>query len=122
MLSKQKKEQKRTVRKYQTQISQERNVNEQLVEKVKEQIDEKVKYLIVDHDIFWLGYNTWYFMIQLLHELYLCIQQRIQDAKDKLRQVSHIVNGREGRSRTRGSTRVQALETTMSTSGIAMSI
>ena len=55
MLSKQKKEQKRTVRKYQTQISQERNVNEQLVEKVKEQIDEKVKYLIVDHDIFWLG-------------------------------------------------------------------
>ena len=55
LLSKQKKEQKRTVRKYQTQISQERNVNEQLVEKVKEQIDEKVKYLIVDHDIFWLG-------------------------------------------------------------------
>ena len=50
LLSKQKKEQKRTVRKYQTQISQERNVNEQLVEKVKEQIDEKVKYLIVDHD------------------------------------------------------------------------
>ena len=67
-------------------------------------------------------HNTWYFIIQSLHQPYLCIQQRIQDAKEKLRQVSHIVNGREGRSRTRGSTRVQALETTMSTSGIAMSI
>ena len=50
LLSKQKKEQKRTVRKYQTQISQERNVNEQLVEKVKEQMDEKVKYSIVGHE------------------------------------------------------------------------
>ena len=59
MLSKQKKEQKRTVRKYQTQISQERNVNEQLVEKVKEQIDEKVKYFIADHEnLFCLIHGT----------------------------------------------------------------
>ena len=61
LLSKQKKEQKRTVRKYQTQISQERNVNEQLVEKVKEQIDEKVKYFIADHEN--LFCYTWYFII-----------------------------------------------------------
>ena len=61
-------------------------------------------------------------MIQLLYQLYLCIQQRIQEAKEKLRQVSHIVNGREGRSRTRGSTRTQVVETTMSSSGIEMSI
>jgi chromosome segregation ATPase len=77
MLSDQKKQQKRTVQKYQAQISQERNVNAELVEKVKEQQEQK------------LG---------------------IQDVKEKLRQVSHIVNGqnRQARPRTRLSVKPQS--------------
>ena len=83
LLNKQKKEQSRATRKYQTQISQERNMNTELAERLKEQEEER---------------------------------QRTEKAKEKLRQVSNIVNGqdREARARTRGRTRT--VDTTLSTS------
>lgn len=47
-LNKQKKEQSRTTRKYQTQISQERNVNTELAERLQEQKEEKVSVLALE--------------------------------------------------------------------------
>ena len=85
MLNRQKKEQKRTAKKYQTQISQERDVNAELAERLMKEEEEK---------------------------------QRIEKAREKLRQVSNIVNGqdREARSRTRGNARNKAVDTTLSSS------
>ena len=84
-LNRHKKEQKRTNKKYQTQISQERNVNTELAERLKEQEDER---------------------------------QRIEQARAKLRAVSHIVNGRDGetRMRTRAQPRTPAVNRTLSSS------
>lgn len=94
MLSKQKKEQKRTVRKYQTQISQERNVNEQLVEKVKEQIDEKVKHLVDDHEnLFRIIIDGRSLLIYSLKFIYICSSESktLKKGYDRFRILSMAV-------------------------------
>ena len=119
-LNKQKKEQSRTTRKYQTQISQERNVNTELAERLQEQKEEKVSVLALE---------KWGQLIDLKKYMHLCntaklpyiyvLKQRTEKTKEKLRQVSKIVNGqdREARSRTREPTRTRAGDTTISSSG-----